>query len=223
MHERYNFLTLNSQETMLKKNLTPPRSFITQAMREAQHGHRGAMFWFTGLSGAGKSTLAHAMEKAFFEAGRQVVVLDGDVIRHGLCSDLSFSPEGRAENIRRIAELGNVFIKQGIICLCAFISPLRAHRDIVRAVIQDGFYEIYVSCSLETCEHRDVKGYYKLAREGKIKNYTGISAPYEIPENPDFIIDTDSASEHMCVEKLRAFIESKICRSGADTGKLSSP
>ncbi len=193
-----------------KKYLTAPRSHVTLPMRHSKNGHKGAVFWFTGLSGAGKSTIAHGIEKILFEQGKQVIVLDGDVIRHGLCVDLSFSPTGRAENIRRIAELGAIFAKQGFICLCAFISPLKIYREMAQAIIEDNFHEIYISCSLEECEARDVKGYYKLAREGKIKNYTGISAPYEEPEDAALVVNTENRSIEDCVAKVQSFIESKV-------------
>ncbi len=193
-----------------QKYLSAPRSHVTLNMRHAQHGHRGGVFWFTGLSGAGKSTIAHGVEKILFERGAQVIVLDGDVIRHGLCADLSFSPQGRAENIRRIAELSHIFVKQGFVCLCAFISPLKAHRKMAHDIIGDVFHEIYISCSVETCETRDVKGYYALARQGKIKEYTGISAPYEKPESAALIIDTEKMSEQQSVAQALAFIENKI-------------
>ncbi len=193
-----------------EKFLSPPRGHVSLAMREQKHGHSGGVFWFTGLSGAGKSTIAHTVEKHLFDKGMHIAVLDGDVIRTGLCSDLSFSPEGRAENIRRIAELSLILAKQGIICLCAFITPLKAHRDIARHIIQDKFHEIYISCSLEECEKRDVKGYYALARQGKIKNYTGISAQYDIPSDADCTIHTDTQTEEVCVKLVQDFIYSKI-------------
>ncbi len=193
-----------------KKYLMSPNSYVTLSMRHAKNGHKGGVFWFTGLSGAGKSTIAHKVEENLFQQGLLVNVLDGDVIRTGLCSDLSFSPEGRAENIRRIAELSRILSLQGFICLCAFISPLKEHRDIARRVLQDHFYEIFISCPVEECEKRDVKGFYKLAREGKIQNYTGISAPYDIPLQPDLLVETHLESEQQCVAKVQAFIENKI-------------
>ncbi len=189
-----------------KKYLTTPRSYVTYDMRIKQNQHRGAVFWFSGLSGSGKSTLAHHVERTFFAQGKQIIVLDGDVIRTGLCSDLSFSDEARNENIRRIAELSRIFALQGNICLCAFISPLQKQRQIARDIIKDFFHEVYVSCSLDECERRDVKGYYKLARQGKIKNYTGISAKYEIPQNPDIIIQTDKFSEEECTAMIEDYI-----------------
>ncbi len=189
-----------------KKYLTAPRSHVTYDMRIKRNNHKGAVFWFSGLSGAGKSTLAHEVEKNLFQAGMQVTVLDGDVIRTGLCSDLSFSEGARNENIRRIAELSRILAIQGHICMCAFISPLKIHRQIAKNVIQDFYHELYISCSIEECEHRDVKGYYKLARTGKIKNYTGISSPYEAPEHPNLIIKTDLYSKNECVQQVQDYI-----------------
>ncbi len=193
-----------------RKYLTSPRTLVSPHMRYKRNGHKGGVFWFTGLSGSGKSTIAHAVEERLFNKGMLVNVLDGDVIRTGLCSDLSFSPEGRSENIRRIAELSRILALQGFICLCAFISPLKRDRDIARAILQDDFYEIFISCPLEECERRDVKGYYALAREGKIKNYTGISAPYDIPENPLLTVETHLHSKDACVASVQAFIEKNI-------------
>lgn len=142
----------------------------------------------------------------------QAFVFDGDNVRHGLCSDLSFSPEGRAENIRRIAETSKLFVENGTICLCAFISPLQQDRERVRHIVGEGFHEIYIKCPVETCEQRDVKGYYKLARQGKIKNYTGISSPYEPPEDPALVLETDSAPIQNSTDKLIQYILSTIDR-----------
>ncbi len=189
-----------------KKYLTSPRSFVTYDMRVIKNNHKGGVFWFCGLSGSGKSTLAHAVEQNLFEMGKQVSVLDGDVIRTGLCSDLSFSEGARNENIRRIAELSRILAIQGHICMCAFISPLEIHRQIAQDVLKNLYHEIYVSCSLEECERRDVKGYYKLARSGKIKNYTGISAPYDEPQNSDLIIKTDASSQQDCIMQAQNYI-----------------
>ncbi len=195
---------------MTQRFLTPPRSHISLDMRHTHNGHKGGVFWFTGLSGAGKSTIAHEVEKKLFNQNMLINVLDGDIIRSGLCSDLSFSPEGRAENIRRIAEIGRILSSQGFICLCAFISPLKIHRDIARNVLQDLYHEIYISCPVEECERRDVKGYYKMAREGKIKNYTGISAPYDTPTNPDLIVKTFNQDLEISVAQVENFIKAKI-------------
>lgn len=191
----------------MRKHVTPHRGEVFRPDREQRNGHRGAVFWFTGLSGSGKSTIAHKVEKALFDEGSKAYVFDGDNVRHGLCGDLSFSREARAENIRRIAEVTKLFVENGIICMCAFITPLKADRDRVRAIIGDeDFHEVYIACPVEVCEERDVKGYYKLAREGKIKNYTGISAPYEEPENADIVIHSDRTSIEDSVEQVLRYV-----------------
>ncbi|MFW5730717.1 MAG: adenylyl-sulfate kinase [Desulfonatronovibrionaceae bacterium] len=187
-------------------NTVPYRGNINRQLREQLLEQKSMILWFTGLSGSGKSTIAHAAEERLHAMGRLTYVFDGDNVRHGLCSDLSFSPEGRAENLRRIAEMVKLFLDAGIICMSAFISPLRQDRQKVRQIINcSRFYEIYVSCPLEICEERDVKGLYKMARQGKIKNYTGISAPYEEPENPDLILKTNQCNLDQCVEKVVDF------------------
>lgn len=163
---------------------------VTRTRREALNGHRAGVVWFTGLSGAGKSTLAHAVEEVLHRQGCRTYVFDGDNVRHGLCADLSFSIEDRHENIRRIGEMSRLFTEAGVIALTAFISPLRADRAKVRQLLGDDFIEVYVKCALEVCEARDVKGMYAKARTGQIKEFTGISSPYEEPENPELVIDT---------------------------------
>ena len=188
-------------------NTVPYRGSISRQSREQILEQKSAILWFTGLSGSGKSTIAHAAEEKLHSLGRLTYVFDGDNVRHGLCSDLSFSPEGRAENLRRIAEMVKLFLDAGIICMSAFISPLRDDRIKVKEIINcDRFFEVYVKCPLEVCEQRDAKGLYKLARQGKIKNYTGISAPYEEPENPDLILETDKCDLEQCVDKVVDFI-----------------
>ena len=190
--------------------LVRPRTLVSRAMREERQGHRGAVFWLTGLSGAGKSTLAHRVEQQLFALGMNIVVLDGDIIRHGLCAGLGFSPEDRAENIRRIAELAHVLVERGHVCLCAFITPLAAHRALARSIVGADYHEIYIACPVEECERRDVKGFYRLAREGRIANYTGISAPYEPPQAPGLRIDTDRYTEEQCAAQLKIFILERI-------------
>ena len=191
-----------------EKHLCKVRGEVFRGDWECLSGNKAAVFWFTGLSGSGKSTIAHEIEKKLFQAGCRVKVFDGDNIRHGLCGDLSFSPEARAENTRRIAEVAKLFVENGIICLCAFISPLRSDREQVRRILgNDDYHEIYSACSVEECERRDIKGYYKLAREGKIQNYTGISAPFEEPENPDVMLKTDKESLEQCVETVLAYLK----------------
>ncbi len=165
---------------------------VTRSRREQQNGHRGGLFWFTGLSGAGKSTLAHTVEESLHQQGYRTFVLDGDNVRHGLCADLGFSEEDRKENIRRIGHMAMLYVEAGIVVLTAFISPFRADRDNVRKIAGADFNEIYCKCSLEVCEERDVKGLYKRARAGEIPDFTGISSPYEVPEFADLTIDTES-------------------------------
>jgi len=179
------------------------RGKINQQSRERLLSQKSIVLWFTGLSGSGKSTIAHAVEERLHDLGKLTYVFDGDNVRQGLCRDLSFSPEGRTENNRRIAEMIKLFLDAGVICMAAFISPLRSDRDRVREIIAcEHFFEIYVKCPLEICEQRDVKGFYKMAREGKIKNYTGISAPYEEPVNPKLILDTSNLSLSECVDMV---------------------
>ena len=174
---------------------------VTRARRETQNGHRSVNLWFTGLSGSGKSTLAHTVEERLHLMGCRTYVFDGDNVRHGLCRDLSFSAGDRKENLRRIAEMAHLFIDAGVIALTAFISPLREDRQNVRDIIgRENFIEIYCNCPLEVCEQRDVKGLYQKARRGEIENYTGISAPYEPPHNPDLVFDTSRQSLHDCVK-----------------------
>ncbi|MDH3388376.1 MAG: adenylyl-sulfate kinase [Gammaproteobacteria bacterium] len=165
---------------------------VTRKRRERQNGHKGGLFWFTGLSGAGKSTLAHSVEETLYQNGYRTFVLDGDNVRHGLCADLSFSDEDRKENIRRIGHMSMLYVEAGIVVLTAFISPFRADRENVRKISGSDFHEIYCKCSLEVCEDRDVKGLYKRARAGEIPDFTGISSPYEEPEFADLTVDTES-------------------------------
>lgn len=164
---------------------------VTRTRREALNGHGSAILWFTGLSGAGKSTLAHAVEEYLHQSECLTFVFDGDNVRHGLCSDLGFSAEDRIENIRRVGEMAKLFLESGVISLTAFISPFRVDRDRVRSLVPHGdFLEIYCHCPLEVCEKRDVKGLYRRARAGEIKDFTGISSPYEEPDNPELVVDT---------------------------------
>lgn len=182
---------------------------VTRAHRETQNGHRGAILWFTGLSGAGKSTLAHELEERLHQMGCRTFVLDGDNVRHGLCGDLGFSAEDRVENIRRIGEVAKLFMEAGVIVLAAFISPFRADRDKIRAMVQPGeFVEIYCQCPIEVCEQRDVKGLYKKARAGEIEHFTGISSPYEAPGKPELMVDTSRQSLNECVRQVVALLSS---------------
>ncbi|MDP2240459.1 MAG: adenylyl-sulfate kinase [Burkholderiales bacterium] len=192
-----------------------PRSFhtvwhhatVTRARREQLSGHKGAVVWFTGLSGAGKSTIAHAVEEHLHQLGCHTYVLDGDNVRHGLCGDLGFSIEDRHENIRRIGEMTKLLADAGIIVLSAFISPLRADRDRVRRLVGADFVEIYCRCPIEVCEARDVKGLYSKARTGEIKEFTGISSPYEEPDNAEIVINSVSMSVEESVATVMACIQ----------------
>jgi len=168
---------------------------VTRQRREEMNGHGGVILWFTGLSGAGKSSLSHAVEEELHRMGCHTFVLDGDNVRHGLCADLGFSAEDREENIRRVGELSKLFIEAGVIVLTAFISPFRSDRERVRSLVPHGdFLEIYCDSPLEVCEGRDVKGLYKRARAGEIKDFTGISSPYEAPVDPELAVETGALS-----------------------------
>ncbi|MCG8487325.1 MAG: adenylyl-sulfate kinase [Chromatiales bacterium] len=181
---------------------------VTRDRREKMNLHRAKLLWFTGLSGSGKSTIAHALEERLHQRGCRTYVFDGDNVRHGLCNDLGFSIEDRTENIRRIGEMSKLFVDAGVIALTAFISPIREDRDKVRNLFSKGdFIEVYIKASIETCESRDVKGLYKKAREGKIQNFTGISSPYEAPENPEIVVDTENREVDDCVDSLLAALE----------------
>lgn len=168
---------------------------VDRAKRETLLDQKGVCLWFTGLSGSGKSTLARSVEQALYELGHLTYVLDGDNIRHGLNGDLGFSDEDRKENIRRIGEVGRLFVDAGLITLSAFISPFREDRLAVRNLLEQGqFIEVYVDCSLEICEQRDVKGLYAKARKNEIADFTGISSPYEAPDKPEIVVNTGEQS-----------------------------
>lgn len=175
-------------------NITAVRHQVSRMDRWHANGHKGGVLWFTGLSGAGKTTLALETEKRLFERGWRAYVLDGDNVRHGLSADLGFSPEDREENIRRIGEVAALFAEAGLIVISAFISPYRKDRRIARDAAGDAFHEIFVDASLAICESRDPKGLYEKARRGEIPDFTGISAPYEIPERAELTVDTDRFS-----------------------------
>jgi adenylylsulfate kinase len=176
---------------------------VSRADREALHAHKSVILWFTGLSGSGKSTLAHAVEDYLHKMGVSTYVLDGDNVRQGLCSDLGFTDSDRTENIRRIGELAKLMTEAGIITLTAFISPFISDRDIARKLVPSGdFLEIYCSCPIETCEQRDVKGLYKKARAGQIPLFTGIGSPYQVPENPELIVNTHEQTLSESVEHV---------------------
>ncbi|PTI13294.1 adenylyl-sulfate kinase [Staphylococcus warneri] len=190
------------------KHITWHESEVTKAQRQTRNGHQSVLIWFTGLSGSGKSTVSVALEKALFEDGKQTYRLDGDNVRHGLNKNLGFSPEDRQENIRRIGEVGKLMVDSGAITVTAFISPYKQDRDNVRQLFEEQeFIEVYTQCSIETCEQRDPKGLYKKARTGEIPEFTGISAPYEPPENPEIIIDTEDNSVEASVNQILNYLK----------------
>ena len=194
---------------MNSSNIIYHQASVTRQRRNKLNNHRSVVLWFTGLSGSGKSTLAHSLEEKLFQKGCKTFVLDGDNVRHGLNSNLDFSEAGRTENIRRISEVSKLMLESGLIVMTAFISPINKDRIEARKLISnDDFIEIYCKASLETCETRDVKGLYKRARAGEIKNYTGIDSPYEVPENPELIIDTDNQSLDASVSTILKLLES---------------
>jgi adenylylsulfate kinase len=189
--------------------------YVTREERNNLNKHKSGLIWFTGLSASGKSTIAHYIERELFKRGIRTYVLDGDNVRHGLNSNLGFSREDRKENLRRIAELAKLLVDAGLIVLAAFISPYKEDRSYIRKRFEgDNFLEIYVKCSVQECERRDPKGQYKRARAGIIKEYTGISAPYEEPENPDLILETEKYDIQTSVKKvLELFDQRKFISS----------
>ena len=194
---------------MKSSNIIYHQASVTRKRRNKLNNHRSIVLWFTGLSGSGKSTIAHALEEKLFQKGCRTFVLDGDNVRHGLNSNLDFSEKGRTENIRRISEVSKLMMEAGLIVMTAFISPFNKDRDEARKLISnDDFIEIYCKASLETCEARDVKGLYKRARAGEIKNYTGIDSPYEKPEKPELVIDTDQQSLEESISNILDFLKS---------------
>ena len=191
-------------------NITWHAANVVQADREKLLNQKGCVIWFTGLSGSGKSTLALEVESKLHQRGHLTYVLDGDNIRHGLNKNLGFSPEDREENIRRIGEVAKLFADAGVIGMTAFISPYRADRDNARDLLGKGqFVEIFVDCPLEVCEARDTKGLYKKARAGEIKEFTGISAPYETPTQPELTVNTNNHTLEECTERVIALLENK--------------
>ncbi len=195
---------------MKNANLVYHHATVTRERRKQLNQHKSVVLWFTGLSGSGKSTMSHALEERLFNKGCRTFVLDGDNVRHGLNSNLDFSDKDRKENIRRIGEVSKIMMEAGFIIMTAFISPYREDRIAARNLIPNGdFIEIYCKASLETCEARDVKGLYKRARAGEIKNYTGIDSPYEVPENADLIIDTEQETIEDSVSIIMSFLKKK--------------
>ncbi|MEN8174623.1 MAG: adenylyl-sulfate kinase [Pseudomonadota bacterium] len=206
----------------MENNLYWHEGHVDRSHRETRNKHKSFVLWFTGLSGAGKSTLAHAAESALFGLGNQVIVLDGDNVRHGLCSDLGFSEEDRHENLRRIGEMSKLFVEAGVIVLAAFISPYRSDRERVRSMLPHGdFYEVFCKCALSTCEARDPKGLYARARRGEVKQFTGISAPYEEPIKPDLLVQTDTQTLEDEVELVLQFLQRKGLIEGAPASSRS--
>jgi bifunctional enzyme CysN/CysC len=193
-------------------NLTRVEHAVAGEARALRNGHKGGVLWLTGLSGAGKSTLAVALEHRLFLLGWQVYVLDGDNVRHGLCADLGFSPEDRAENIRRVGEVAALMARAGLLVVTAFISPYRSDRDRARAAAGDAFAEVWVKADLAICEARDPKGLYARARAGEIKDFTGVSAPYEAPEAAELVVDTAAAPADSCVERLADYARARFAR-----------
>ena len=198
----------SSQST--NNNIVWHHATVTRERRQQQNGHKSVILWFTGLSGAGKSTLAHAVEEELHQRACRTFVLDGDNVRHGLCSDLGFNDEDRKENIRRIGEMAKLMLESGVIVLSAFISPFRDDRRAVRKLFPHGeFIEVYCDCALEVCESRDPKGIYQKARKGEIAHFTGISSPYEIPENPEMTIKTDTETLNESVQRVINYLQSR--------------
>ncbi|WP_304137191.1 adenylyl-sulfate kinase [Mesonia mobilis] len=195
----------------MNKNVIQQDYNVSVEHRRKQNKHNSLLIWFTGLSGSGKSTLANQVEVALHEQGLRTYVLDGDNIRRGLNTDLDFTPEGRKENLRRIAEAAKLFIDAGVITLAAFISPLQKDREKIKQIVgKENFIEIYVKASVEACEKRDVKGLYQKARNGEIKNFTGISAPYEEPENPDVIVNSEKETIAESIQIIMDQIKTKL-------------
>ncbi|NQV82648.1 MAG: adenylyl-sulfate kinase [Rhodospirillales bacterium] len=174
--------------------------------RWRRQDHQGGVLWLTGLPGSGKSTLAFELERRLFDTGHQVYAMDGDNLRYGLNSDLGFSPADRSENIRRVGEVAALYADAGLIAITAFISPYRADRQAARQAVGDRFHEVYLSASVEACEGRDPKGHYEKARAGEIPDFTGVSAPYEAPENPELVIDTGVVGIADCLDILVEYV-----------------
>ncbi|WP_417623862.1 adenylyl-sulfate kinase [Paremcibacter congregatus] len=199
--------------TLKSENITRVSHDVTEEARAARNGHIGGVLWFTGLSGSGKSTLAVLVEKRLFQKGYQSYVLDGDNVRHGLNANLGFSPEDRAENIRRIGEVAGLFSRAGMVAITSFISPYRSDRDRARTAVGSNFHEIYIKADVAACEGRDPKGLYKKARSGEIAEFTGVSAPYEAPENPQLVVDTVNQDIETCVDQIVDYIEEHLSLS----------
>tara|TARA_B100000927_G_scaffold157536_1_gene126898 strand:+ start:135 stop:758 length:624 start_codon:yes stop_codon:yes gene_type:complete len=200
---------MNNPNLENKKNIKWHDSTISRQNLESLRGHKGMVLWFTGLSGSGKSTLANALNEALHIKKVSTYLLDGDNIRHGLCKDLGFSNKDREENIRRIGEVANLFMNAGIVTITAFVSPFKSDREKVRNIIGKDFIEIFCAASLDICEKRDTKGLYKKARLGEIRDFTGISSPYEIPNDPEIIVNTGSLALNDSVRQIMKYLSEK--------------
>lgn len=201
---------MSTQDTPKASNIHWHHGRVTRQEREQRAGHKGVTIWLTGLSGSGKSTVGNRLAEFIYERGGNAYVLDGDNIRFGLNKDLGFSPADRKENIRRIGEVSKLFTDNGTIAITAFISPYREDRDLARSIMNAGdFVEVYVKADISVCESRDPKGLYKKARAGEISNFTGISAPYEEPLNPELVVDTGAADLDTCTQQIMLFLEEK--------------
>ena len=200
----------NKQPKITNQNTRWHEPTIKRQHREELNEHKGKILWFTGLSGAGKSTLAHALEEQLHDYKTRTYVLDGDNVRKGLCKDLGFSEQDRIENIRRIGEMSRIMMDAGLIVMTAFISPFRRDRRIVRDLVDVGdFIEIFCDTPLSVCESRDIKGLYKKARAGEIPEFTGISSPYEIPEQPELVVDSGNSTIEVCVGEIIKFLKER--------------
>jgi len=193
-----------------EKNVVWHAHKLTRQERAAIKGHQSCIIWFTGLSASGKSTVANELEYALNKKGMHTYIRDGDNIRHGLNKNIGFSAEDRKENIRRIGEVAKLFVDAGVLVITAFISPFKEDRDTVRGLVNAGeFIEVYAKCPISVCAERDPKGLYKKAMAGEIKEFTGISQPYEEPVNPELVVETDKLSVEECVDKVLAYLKSK--------------
>ena len=200
---------MNNSKLENERNIKWHSTTIGRQNLESLRGHRGIVMWFTGLSGSGKSTLANSLNEALHAKKISTYLLDGDNIRHGLCKDLGFSDIDREENIRRIGEVANLFMNAGIVTITAFVSPFKSDREKVRKIIGKDFIEIYCAANLDICEARDTKGFYKKARLGEIKDFTGISSPYEIPNQPEIIVDTGLLDIKASVKQILKYLREK--------------
>ena len=195
----------------MQENIIPHQFNVSKEKRSKLKNQHPLLLWFTGLSGSGKSTIANAVEIALFKKGVHTYLLDGDNVRKGLNNNLTFSPEDRTENIRRIAEVSNLMIDAGLVVLAAFVSPYKKDREMIKNTVKDtNFVEVFVDTSVEECERRDTKGLYAKARKGLIKEFTGVNAPYEAPENPDVLIETENTSVEEAVNKVMEYVEGRL-------------